>query len=143
MMKVWFYLWLVVHLTPSNGQFGELKLAFQNIGEKKGKIWIAVYDTPNHFMNKEKAVLTEVIDVAQAEKYVFTLQRLPFGTYAIAAFHDLNNNDQLDQTFVGIPKEPYAFSKKLKSKWKPPVFEDVMFNFSQPDQTVLMQLEEW
>ena len=41
-------------------------------------------------------------------KLVFT--NLDPGTYGIAVYQDLNSNEVLDKTSLGIPTEPYGFS---------------------------------
>jgi uncharacterized protein (DUF2141 family) len=41
----------------------------------------------------------------------FTFADVPAGTYAIAVFQDLNGNGRLDRTPLGLPLEPYGFSK--------------------------------
>jgi len=46
----------------------------------------------------------------------------PKANYAMAIFHDENENDKLDTNWLGIPKEPIsAFSNaKLKTFFGPP-----------------------
>ena len=38
------------------------------------------------------------------------------GKYAIAIYHDKNDNDEFD-TFFGLPAEKYGFSKNAKVFW--------------------------
>jgi uncharacterized protein (DUF2141 family) len=47
---------------------------------------------------------------------------LPEGTYAIAAFQDLNGNRNLDRDPRGLPQEPYGFSNGT-GRTAPPSFE--------------------
>ena len=58
-------------------------------------------------------------------------------------FHDVNGNGTLDQGIFGIPKEPYAFSQPLKSKWRAPLFDDVKFDVKTSNTTIKLELEEW
>ena len=39
--------------------------------------------------------------------------------------------------------EPYAFSKKLKTKWRLPKFNEVKFSFSEDDQVLKTSLKKW
>lgn len=143
MIKILIWSLFITFFASNTNETNNLTIEFQNIKEKKGRIWLAVYDAPEKFMDKEKAIALDYLDIKPLGEYRVTVSGLAPGTYAVAAFHDLNGNNEMDQTFVGIPKEPYAFSKKLKSKWRAPQFEEVKFTFSPSNQTLLMKLEEW
>ena len=48
------------------------------------------------------------------------------GRYAVSVFHDVNSNAKLD-TFAGIPKEGYGFSRDAPVRMAPPKFTDAVF----------------
>ena len=48
------------------------------------------------------------------------------GTYAISAMHDENGNGRLD-TFLGIPREGFGFSRNPRIGFGPPRFDQVRF----------------
>ena len=56
-------------------------------------------------------------------KATFSL-KLKEGQYAISAFHDVNDNKELDTNWMGIPKEKYGFSNNARGFMGPPSFED-------------------
>lgn len=120
-----------------------LMLQINNIQDSKGKIWLAVYDSQDSFLDKTKAIMLRGIEVKNARQLQFKLEGLDLGIYAIAIFHDVNENGTMDQSFIGIPKEPYAFSKRPSSKWRVPVFEDVKFQFNYSGQLLQLNLENW
>ncbi len=77
--------------------------------------------------NKEgKVILQKVAKVKSAERQRVVLY-LPEGSYAIACFHDANNNDELDRTFTGIPSEAYGFSNDARGVFGPPDLSDQLF----------------
>lgn len=43
-----------------------------------------------------------------------TVADLPAGLYAIAAYQDVNGNQQLDRSWLGVPSEPYVFSRDAR-----------------------------
>lgn len=49
---------------------------------------------------------------------------LAAGTYGISVFHDANANGKLD-TFLGIPKEGYGFSRNPPFRPRAPRFSEV------------------
>lgn len=120
-----------------------LILEVENIKVAKGHVWFGIYDSEQSFLNEEKAVAIFGEAVTKEGKIQVKFDKIPFGTYAVAVFHDVNDNGTLDQTFVGIPKEPFAFSQSLKSKWRAPEYEEMKFNFRQANQKLKFRLEKW
>ena len=51
---------------------------------------------------------------------------VPPGSWAVLAYQDENNNGELDRNLIGMPKEPYGFSRDARSKFGPPRFEDAV-----------------
>ncbi|MBV1932520.1 MAG: DUF2141 domain-containing protein, partial [Porticoccaceae bacterium] len=59
------------------------------------------------------------------KKYIqYNFPDVPSGGYAIAVFHDSNNDEELHKNFLWIPKEGYGFSKKAASTFGPPHFDE-------------------
>lgn len=54
---------------------------------------------------------------------------LPPGGYAVAVIHDENNNARLD-TFAGIPKEGFGFSRNPVIRFGPPKFAAARFTIA-------------
>lgn len=56
---------------------------------------------------------------------------LPQGGYALAVIHDENDNAKLD-TFAGIPREGFGFSRNPRIGFGPPRFKAARFELDQP-----------
>ena len=54
---------------------------------------------------------------------VWQVENLQPGTYAVAVYHDLNGNGELDRTTLGPPDEPYGFSNDARGTFGPPKFD--------------------
>ncbi len=137
-------IWIIIALfNPWVGPAqGDLVLQVDNIQQASGKLWIGIYSSPGNFLVKEKArIFSFSVRATGSEK--LRLPALPHGTYAIALFHDINGNDRLDQNWIGIPTEPYAFSGTVKSKWRLPRFEEVNFVFRRKKQHLAIRLARW
>ncbi|MEM9885526.1 MAG: DUF2141 domain-containing protein [Bacteroidota bacterium] len=120
-----------------------LQIEVENISTPKGCVWFGIYNSEQSFLNKERAVAVFGEKITKAGMIQVRFDQMPFGTYAVAIFHDVNSNGELDQNLMGIPKEPYAFSKQPKSKWRVPTYEEVNFDFKRPNQSLKMRLENW
>ncbi|NRB52627.1 MAG: DUF2141 domain-containing protein [Saprospiraceae bacterium] len=108
----------------------------------KGTILIAVYGSEADFDNNENAVAQGKVVVNKIGSYQTTLTDIPSGKYVIALFQDVNDNGKLDSNFLGIPKEPYAFSRSPKVKWRAPKYEEVVFDL-QSSQDMKLVLKKW
>ena len=78
---------------------------------------------------------------AGAGETVVTFQNIPAGTYAIEVYQDLNSNGKMDTGFLGIPKEPYGFSRDARPRLSKPDFSRVKFEVTagQNIQTLHLQ----
>nr|WP_321986718.1 DUF2141 domain-containing protein [uncultured Lichenicoccus sp.] len=49
------------------------------------------------------------------------------GSYAVAIYHDENDNHHFDRNFLGLPVEGYGFSNDAAPMFAPPKFDAVKF----------------
>ena len=61
---------------------------------------------------------------AQAGPVTVHIASVPPGVYAVQAYHDENDNNRLDRTLLGMPKEGMGFSNDAKMHFGPPDFAD-------------------
>lgn len=120
-----------------NKTTGTLNLEIKNIKNKKGKIRITVFDNQKDFLKKGEEI---PVKVNQTGSIKVNLDDLPFGTYAISIFHDLNNNGKLDVNFFGIPEEPYGFSNNIRPRFRAPKYNESEFTFDREGQSMDIKL---
>ncbi len=108
----------------------------------KGTILIAMYGSEADFDQNENAVASAKVSVNKVGSYQTSLEGISSGKYVIALFQDINDNGKLDTNFLGIPKEPYAFSRNPKVKWRAPKYEEVVFDL-QGSQEMNLVLKKW
>lgn len=99
---------------------------------------IRVY-TQDNFLDKEgdKNKYTVKPDGGTATRQV---DGLPYGKIAVVAYQDENSNGDLDRNGVGVPQEPYAFSKDFKPTVKAPDFSDCSVTYSAEENTVTVNM---
>ncbi len=110
-----------------------LEIQIDNIKEDKGKIEIGVFNTGERFLEADQAYKNYSIEVKN-KKAVVVIDDLPPGNYAISLYHDENDDDKCNRNFVGIPKEPYAFSNNVKPRFSPPSYSDCVFRLEKDTQ---------
>jgi len=105
--------------TSGNAQH-KLVVKVKNIKQSEGTVRVALFNSADSFL--DKAYHTQSVKASGTEVTVeFT--DLPAGDYAISAFHDANDNGQLDKNFMGIPKEGFGFGNNAMGAFGPPSFD--------------------
>jgi uncharacterized protein (DUF2141 family) len=62
------------------------------------------------------------------------------GTYAVAVYHDENDNHHFDRTLLGLPAEGYGFSNNAAIFLGPPSFDSVRFTVGPGDTRLSIAL---
>ena len=106
-----------------------LHVTILGLRSDKGNVHIALYDNPASFPDPDKMILDVEVPIHR-KKAQYSFKGLAQKNYAIAIYHDENNNDSFDQSFFGIPLEDYAFSNNAPVFFGPPSFSDASFQLS-------------
>ena len=101
----------------------DLKLVITGVDDVKGSMYIAVFDNKESFPDLGKQLVEKVLPV-DSKTLSCTFKDLPNSDYAVAIFHDKNNNGKLDKNAFGIPLEPYGFSQNARARFSAPPFND-------------------
>ena len=112
-----------------------LNLVIENLGSHTAPILIGLYGTKNDFPN-EHDTLKKYKFIPNGDTLNTTITDLEYGTYAMALFQDMDNDGKIEKNFLGIPKDPYAFSNNARPTFKAPSFEDCCFEYSEKENLV-------
>lgn len=93
---------------------------------------VVAYSNADDFLTERGTVLKTTR--AQDSSLSFEVKGLDSGTYALVVFEDRNKNGVLDQNKLGIPQEPFGFSKAKLSLFGPPSFRKASFNFPEESE---------
>lgn len=109
-----------------------LTVKILGIKNKQGQIFLSLFNSQQGFPNNgNKAIETYCIEVTDTQETV-NFPNLEPGSYAVAVFHDENNDEALNVNCLGIPIEGFGFSNNPRILKGIPKFEDstVMVNDS-------------
>jgi uncharacterized protein (DUF2141 family) len=110
-------------------QAASLELTIEGLKSTEGQVLVAVYDRAEVWLRG--APLTAVRAKAEAGSVTVTLADLPEGAVvAISALQDLNGNGRMDKNAMGMPIEPYGFSRDAAGSFGPPSFETAKITVS-------------
>ncbi len=134
---------LLSALLPVFFAAADMRLEFTNVQHPYGRLYVAVFDRKEDFLQPDRIRFKEIAPVRQSGRVEVLIPDVPAGTYAVSCFHDLNNNGQLDKNWLGIPTEPYCFSNNARPRFRAPGWEEARFEFI-PGQTIAsLRLEKW
>lgn len=109
-----------------------LTITIADIRESEGRLMIQVVNSEKGFEFSEDSAAPQPVAISQlAEAGEMTFEvTLPPGIYGARVLHDLNGNGEMDSNFVGMPKEPWAFSNNATGRLGPAKWQDAKFEIS-------------
>ncbi len=102
-----------------------LDVGIDHVRSAKGLLRVCLTADPENFpacVDDADAITRSVPAGAHAMHF----DGLPLGNYAVAVIHDENGNAKLD-TFAGIPREGFGFSRNPAIRFGPPRFAAARF----------------
>lgn len=128
-MKTILSLFISIICCNAMAQSGSVVVEIKGIKNTQGSIAIGLYNQAKGFAEYGKRYKGVYVKASKTGvKYSF--KDIPVGTYAIAVFHDENNNKEVDKNWFGVPTESYGFSQNKYSSFGSPDFEEVSFVIS-------------
>jgi uncharacterized protein (DUF2141 family) len=100
----------------------ELRITVTGLRAPVGNVHLAVFTEPDAFP-KADGVVAEIITRADSDHIQASFSDIGSGPFAIAVFHDENENREFDTGFFGIPVEGYGFANDARVVFGPPSFE--------------------
>ncbi len=116
-----------------------LEIHVRNVSPKGGIMRLGLYDAAGY--PEDKAPVASADVAAVRGETVITLKNLEPGTYAIEAYQDVNSNDRMDTSWIGLPLEPYGFSRDASPILSKPGFERVKFTLATGRNTQVLHLQ--
>jgi uncharacterized protein (DUF2141 family) len=121
---------LLVSLAASSAKAESAKstvsITAHGLRNDEGQIICALFASKEHFPDGAHASKSDIVRVKSRQGTCRFTGVAP-GTYAIALFHD-ENEDKVLNTFLGIPREGFAFSRNAPpSTFGPPKFSAAAF----------------
>lgn len=130
---------IVVGMLPGAVPTSTLDISIDKLRSAKGLVRICLTADPMNFpgcVDDARAITRNL----PADMHIARFEGLPPGTYAVAIIHDENGNARLD-TFLGIPREGFGFSRNPKIGFGPPRFTAAEFDVTaaENEQAVRMR----
>jgi uncharacterized protein (DUF2141 family) len=96
---------------------------------RQGSVLCGLYDQETKWLSRDYFQGANS-DVDEHGKARCVFRGIPAGSYSISAFHDLDDDHELDRKIFGIPSEPYCASRNARRAFGPPRWRDAVFSYA-------------
>jgi len=119
---------------------GTLVVKFNGMSSDDGKVIIALCNSDANYKDHKSPFIGKSISINK-NNAIIEFEDLPFGEYAIKAFHDEDANDDLNTNILGIPIEDYGFSNNARGMFGPPSWENAKFELNDNDKVIEIEIK--
>lgn len=99
------------------------------------ELYIAVFQDPDRFLDNDAWLVGKTVPVTPPLTTV-VFEDIPSGPTAISSFIDLVKDSNLTRNFIGLPKEPWGFSKDISILLGKPDFADAAVVLEIPEHRI-------
>ncbi|HEY9101779.1 DUF2141 domain-containing protein [Chitinimonas sp.] len=130
-------LFAMLALAAGATQAADLTVSVSNLKSNDGHVLVGAYNRADTFL-KQPAFFARV--KAEPGTVSATLHDLPAGDYAVSVYQDSNDNMKLDSNPIGMPIEPYGFSRDAAGSYGPPSFEQARISVPAEGSSISVTL---
>lgn len=114
---------------------GNIIVEIMGLRNNDGTTMVGLYNDANGFPGtpEKNSIIKGIKGTITDKKSIVEIKDMPYGVYAIAVFHDENNNETIDTGMYGIPKEGIAYSNNAELQFGPPKFDDAKFELKSAE----------
>ncbi|GAB3247917.1 DUF2141 domain-containing protein [Chitinimonas naiadis] len=121
----------------AGAQAADLTVSVTNLKNTDGHVLVGAYNRADTFL-KTPAFVARV--KAEPGTVSTTLHDLPAGDYALSVYQDSNDNMKLDSNAIGMPIEPYGFSRDAAGNYGPPSYEQAKLSLPADGAAITITL---
>jgi uncharacterized protein (DUF2141 family) len=103
-----------------------LTVTIKKVKDAKGTVRVGLFSLKDRWPVVKDASLGANAKARKGTLKV-SISGVKAGTWAVALFHDEDDDGEIDKSFIGIPTEGYGFSRDASATFGPPDFEDAAF----------------
>ncbi|MEH2292417.1 DUF2141 domain-containing protein [Nostoc sp.] len=120
---------------------GQLTIEIHGLKNKEGQVCASIFASSEGFPSDRDRVLQKQCSKITDTPLIISFQNLKAGIYAVAVFHDQNNDYTLNSNIFGTPKEGFGFSSNPEIRTRAPKFSEAAFLVAGPDTNIQIELK--
>jgi uncharacterized protein (DUF2141 family) len=102
-------------------------ITIKGLHNNKGKVYVSLYNSEDGYPTEPEKAFRKTSCMIHNNQCTLIFDNLPNGFYAIACYHDENDNGKFDFNFFHIPLEGSGASNNAIGVLGPPKFKDAKF----------------
>lgn len=122
-----------------NAEDFAIDLTFRAMVSKEGEVKIGVFTKDNSMPRSPAGQAAAPANAAMVRLHITDI---PPGTYAVALYHDVNNDGKVDTNFDGKPLEPWGMSNNPKYTGRKLTFDDAKFELPAEGLQLVIDLQQ-
>ncbi len=124
-------------------QTGTIVVTIEALRNCDGNVRVALWASEDGFLRDPDTAYRKDMSVIEGETVELVFTDLPFGEYAVSAFHDENGDGTNNRNFFGKPTEGYCISNGVRGSMLsgPPGFDDAGFTLETEELILPMEME--
>ncbi len=119
---------------------GTIEVEIVGLRSDKGDVAITIYNQKDGFPSDSSKAFKLLRLKIEKDRCLASISNLPYGTYAIAGYHDENSDGRLNFNLLHIPKEGVCASNDAKGHFGPPSFDDAKFLLKSASLSIKMTM---
>ncbi len=125
---------------PCSVDTAQIRVTVNGIGSG-GMLSVELYHDPDNFLNKKGRKRRIRIPVVE-KQHTVCLNIEQQGTYAVAAYHDVDGNRRLNKRWNMMPKEPFGLSNNPQQRFGFPKFSEAAFTTDTLGANIMIHLQK-
>jgi uncharacterized protein (DUF2141 family) len=117
-----------------------LTITIEKVSPRGGILRLGLYTAAGYPDDNSEPIASADVPVSGAVMTI-TLKDIPPGRYAIESFQDVNANGKMDTSWIGLPLEPYGFSRDARATLSKPDFSSVSFMLAPGANSQTMHMQ--
>src|SRR5262245_14060955 len=110
-------------------RLGTIVVSIEGFRNAAGHARVALFNHEAGFPDSESAAYRKAVVDIDGGRAELPFADVPPGEYAVAMYHDENDDGKLNKGLFGIPKEGYGVSNNLIHVTRAPRFTEARFQF--------------
>ena len=113
-----------------------IRISVINLRNEKGHVLVSLFRDGAGYPDDATKAFRKIKLEISGKKASVLFTGLPAGSYAVSILHDENDDQKLNKTNLGLPKEGYGFSNNVVGAFGPPSWSRASFAHKQGGLTV-------
>ena len=119
-----------------------LTIEFENIRNNKGVVFVTLFETKETWLDEDLEYYQFIFskENVRNNKLTVSIDSINSGYYGIAILDDEDEDGEMQNNFIGFPREGFGFSRNVRVRLFKPKFEECVLEIKN-DTTINISIQ--